>query len=151
MLKSRRIFLKIGLFSGLAALLTPWRARAVGNAAKFNAGSYSATLSTLFGERTITPSELIDLQIPAIAENGAVVPITISSELENIERLWILVEKNPTPLAAELVLSGPALPYLTTRIKMAESCAVLVIADSGGQLLATQRWVQVMLGGCGTG
>ena len=88
---------------------------------------------------------------PEIAENGAVVPITISSELEQIKRIYIWVEKNPTPLAAEFELDESVAVYITARIKMAESCPVIIIAEQDDRLLRRQQWVKVMQGGCGTG
>ncbi|QWF69904.1 thiosulfate oxidation carrier protein SoxY [Methylomonas paludis] len=150
MLINRRFFLKFSFYTGLAgALFRPWQiARSAG---AFSTGSYQATLYSLFGEQTVAVSDLVKLQLPAIAEDGAVVPITISSDLDNIEHIWILVEKNPTPLAAELVLTSPALAFMTTRIKMAESCAVVVVVKTPALLLMNQQWVKVMQGGCGTG
>jgi sulfur-oxidizing protein SoxY len=108
-------------------------------------------MARLFANQRIIDSDLINLSLPKIAEDGAVVPITISSELEAIDRIYILVEKNPTPLAAEFDLSATAMVYITARIKMAESCNVIVIARQGEHLLKVQQWVNVVQGGCGTG
>ncbi|AEG00695.1 thiosulfate oxidation carrier protein SoxY [Methylomonas methanica] len=117
----------------------------------FSKGDFADSFQQLFGDRTIDYSEAIRLVLPEIAENGAVVPITISSDLADIQRLYIWVEKNPTPLAAEVTFDASLAVYLTARIKMAESCHVVVIAQQGEQLLRNQRWVKVMQGGCGTG
>lgn len=112
---------------------------------------FPANVEQLFGSRTITESDDIHLNLPETAEDGAVVPITISSELEGITRIYIWVEKNPTPLAAEFELDQSVIPFITARIKMAESCNVTVVAQQDGQLLRRQQWVNVMQGGCGTG
>jgi sulfur-oxidizing protein SoxY len=117
----------------------------------FSKGDFTTHFQQLFGTRTIIDSEAIQLMLPEIAENGAVVPITISSDLADIQRLYIWVEKNPTPLAAEIAFDASLAVYLTARIKMAESCHVIVIAQQGERLLRNQRWVKVMQGGCGTG
>lgn len=150
----RRIFLKTSAKWAVAAMASFFVARA-GRAAwiaeQFAYGQFNDTLIRLFNNQTISDSDRISLSLPEVAENGEVVPITISSELENIDRVYVLVEKNPTPLAAELELSGAAMVYLTARIKMAESCNVWVIARHGEQLLKARQWVNVVHGGCGTG
>lgn len=147
---SRRLFLTrcvaLGVFFGTK----------IGYAASrppehFAGEPFSDSVTRLFGNQPLIDSNRISLSLPQVAENGAVVPITIDSDLDNIERIYILVEKNPTPLAAEFELSPDALPYITARIKMAESCNVVVVAKRGEQLLRAQQPVMVMLGGCGTG
>lgn len=117
----------------------------------FSKADFADSFRQVFGDRTITDSQAIRLVLPEIAENGAVVPVTISSDLADIQRLYIWVEKNPTPLAAEIALDASLAVYLTARIKMAESCNVVVIAQQGEHLLRNRQWVKVMQGGCGTG
>ena len=152
-LAKRRAFLKTGFYAGISALCggLSKMSSAAWSANHFSPSPYSEILSRLFNDKTITASDLLTIKLPETAENGAVVPITISSDLDNIQRLYILVEKNPTPLAAEFTLSGELAVYLTARIKMAESCHVVVIAEQGELLLRNQQWVNVVLGGCGTG
>jgi sulfur-oxidizing protein SoxY len=117
----------------------------------FSKSDFASKLQQVFGGRAVIDSTDIQLTLPEAAENGAVVPITISSDLADIQRLYIWVEKNPTPLAAEIGFDPALAVYLTARIKMAESCNVVVIAQQGERLLRNQRWVKVMQGGCGTG
>ena len=150
----RRNFIKQSA-AWLLLLLGPFartkNSLAASAAERFKTETFAAALTRLFNDRPIAESELIKLNLPEIAENGAVVPVTIGSELENISRIYLLVEKNPTPLAAEFTLTPMAAAKITARIKMAESCQVIVIAEHNGQLLKTQRWVNVTQGGCGTG
>lgn len=134
---------------GLPALLRS--ASAAWPAERFANSEFNARFQNEFGDNRIIDSDLILLNLPSIAENGAVVPIHISSDLDHIDKLQIWVEKNPTPLAAEFELSPTALVYLNARIKMAESCHVVVMARQGSQWLRVRQWVQVMVGGCGTG
>ena len=150
----RRVFIKQGIFLVTSALITyfaPKSAYAVAQTVQFKDERFSDTLNRLFTNRTIIDSDQIKLSLPETAENGAVVPIFISSELENISRLYLLVEKNPVPLAAEFELSGRLSLEMSARIKMAESCNVVIVAEQGSQLLKNQRWVNVVIGGCGTG
>ncbi|CAG1022391.1 sulfur-oxidizing protein SoxY [Methylococcales bacterium] len=135
----------------ISPFLQPRLAHAAWPSEHFAGGDFASRFEQLFGGQTIIDSPEINITLPDIAENGAVVPITIDSELERIERLYIWVEKNPTPLAAEFELSPEIAVFLTARIKMAESCNVVVIARQGQRLLRNQQWVKVMQGGCGTG
>lgn len=117
----------------------------------FAAGDFSTRFRQVFADSPVVDSQDILINLPDIAENGAVVPITISSELPGIKRVFIWAEKNPTPLVGEFELDESMLVFLTARIKMAESCPVIVIAQQGESLLRNQKWVKVMQGGCGTG
>jgi sulfur-oxidizing protein SoxY len=152
--KQRRLFIKHSLTCAAAypcALFNSKSLYAAWSALDFRTDPYADILKRLFNARSIIDSELLKISLPQTAENGAVVPITVSSDLDNIQRLYILVEKNPTPLAAAFTLSSELAVYLTARIKMAESCHVVVIAEQEGELLRNRQWVNVVLGGCGGG
>lgn len=145
---SRRRFLK------WLAALSFFRSRvvdAVWPRSLFASDDFQTIFQQLFAGQTLTDSDSISLQLPENAEDGASVPMLISSELDNIDRLYVLVEKNPTPLILQAELQTNALLYLTSRIKMAESCQVWVIIRQDGQYWQTRQWVNVMKGGCGTG
>lgn len=151
-LRHRRRFLKHCLRALALAPLWPWANSVAATAANaFAAAPFDETLRLLFGTQALVDSDNLRITLPAIAENGALVPIEISSSLAGIQRLLIVVEKNPTPLAAVLHCSPLLIPHLHARIKMAESCQVIVVADCGETYYKTQQWVTVMQGGCGTG
>lgn len=114
----------------------------------FDATKGSQAIADLFGE-TPTASDRVQLKIPDIAENGAVVPVTISTDLENVESISIVVEKNPTPLAASFELGPRSLPTVSVRIKMGESSPVTAIVKADGKLYSTSKDVKVTIGGCG--
>lgn len=150
----RRQFLRVAYRAAAAIsshLLTAKAALAAWPASLFAAGDFTSQFQRAYGEQAIRDSDAIRISLPEIAENGAVVPITVSSDLSDIQRLYLWVEKNPTPLAAEIELDASLAVYLTARIKMAESSHVTVIARQGENLLRNRRWVKVMQGGCGTG
>jgi sulfur-oxidizing protein SoxY len=107
--------------------------------------------NSLIGNHPLVDNPDIHLILPSVAENGAVVPLTITSDLEGIDKVMIWVEKNPNPLVARFELSTSVALYITARIKMAESCPVTVVAHQGERWLRCQQWVQVMQGGCGSG
>jgi sulfur-oxidizing protein SoxY len=117
----------------------------------FGSGDFRSKFALVSANHPIIDSQDISLTLPQIAEDGAVVPIIISSELDNIDTIYVWIEKNPTPLAASFQLSPSITTHITARIKMAESCNVIVLARQGEHWLRCQQWVQVMRGGCGTG
>lgn len=117
----------------------------------FAAQPFEAALSAIIQGEALTPSPLLELQLPETAEDGASVPLLFSSTLSNLTSIYILVEKNPTPLIMQWPLPNDVLPYLGCRIKMAESCQVWVVARQEDKYLYNRRWVNVMKGGCGTG
>ena len=136
---------------GFSALFASRAGRANWTLGHFSPSLFEDSFRAFYSNQAIIESADIQLKLPESAENGAVVPITISSDLEQISQIAIWVEKNPTPLAATVQFSSNASIYLTARIKMAESGNVIVIAKQGERLLKTQQWVNVMQGGCGTG
>ncbi|MDD5036876.1 MAG: thiosulfate oxidation carrier protein SoxY [Methylococcaceae bacterium] len=94
-------------------------------------------------------SEKIKLEAPDIAEDGALVPITVESNLADVEAIWIFVEKNPNPLAARFELESLMDPYVSLRIKMNESAEVIAVIQSAGEYYSTRKKVRVVIGGCG--
>lgn len=94
-------------------------------------------------------SDKINLKIPAIAENGAVVPLTVSSELENVQQVIIMVEKNPVPIVAVFELSPDVETFVSARVKMAETSKVVAILKAEGLFYKAEQLVKVTIGGCG--
>lgn len=151
-MQRRRLF-KLMLGLGMAIGLTKVSRQSIASERndRFVTGDFQYHFDNVMSHQTLIDSPDIQLGLPSIAENGAVVPLTISSELEGIDQLMVWVEKNPTPLAASFEISPNVALYITARIKMAQSCPVIVVARQGDRWLRCQQWVQVMQGGCGTG
>ena len=95
------------------------------------------------------PSKDIEIIAPDRAENGAVVQIEITSNIKNTESIAVLVEHNPMPLIGTFSFSNGALPFVITRIKMAEDSDVKVIVKAGGQYFTASKKVVVLENGCG--
>jgi len=152
---TRRTFIKqtltfgAGALASGAGLLVPIEARARWTADDFRPGPFQASLTRLFGLGKITETDRIGLKLPQIAENGAVVPITVSTTLDRVTALSILVEKNPVPLAARFELSPELEAFVSARFKMAETSDVWVVAETGRGLYAARQLVKVTIGGCG--
>ena len=150
----RRTFLKSTVASGIlgvaasAGLLTPQTVLAVWPKSAFDAKSIDDSLNTLYGTTNHTPSGDIKIKAPDIAENGAVVPITVSTNMP-AESIAILVEKNPSPLACSYELGASTTGFVSTRVKMGKTSDIIVIIKSGGKLHSTKRMVKVTIGGCG--
>ena len=118
-------------------------------ASDFSHQAIDTTLTELFPEKTIQTSDKIHLKLPRTAENGSVVPITITSSIENIDTVYILSEKNPVPLIAKFTLTPDLETFIGARFKMKETCDVIVIVKAEDQYFQTRQKVKVTLGGCG--
>jgi sulfur-oxidizing protein SoxY len=106
-------------------------------------------LKALFGGRAAEASDKIKLDAPEIAENGAVVPIAVSSTLPNVTSISILVMENPYALAASYKMGPATAPAVGNRLKMAQTSKVVAVVESDGKLYSATREVKVTVGGCG--
>ena len=102
----------------------------------------------LYG-RTAEPSDKIKLDAPEIAENGAVVPISVSTSLADVTTIALVVPENPNVLAAYYKIPQGTMPNVANRLKMAKTSNVIVIVESGGKLFSATKEVKVTVGGCG--
>ncbi len=134
----------LGLMPGLAqAQAAPY------NTAAF-AAKTMAELTKALGVAAPAESKDISVTGPDIAENGAVVPLGAASTLPGVRRLLLLVEKNPSMLAAMFDINDAIDANVSTRVKMGQSSNVYAVAIMGdGKVLFAQKEVKVTLGGCG--
>ncbi|MFZ0809195.1 thiosulfate oxidation carrier protein SoxY [Bradyrhizobium sp.] len=102
----------------------------------------------LYG-RTAEPSDKIKLDAPEIAENGAVVPISVSTSLADVTSIAFVVPENPNVLAAYYKIPQGTMPNVANRLKMAKTSNVTVIVEAGGKLFSATKEVKVTVGGCG--
>jgi len=91
----------------------------------------------------------IKIKAPDIAENGAVVPITVSTGMAGVESISVLASGNGTPLVASFTLGSGAEAYASTRIKMAKTSDVVALVKANGKLFSNKKQVKVTIGGCG--
>jgi sulfur-oxidizing protein SoxY len=145
----KRLLLKGGVaLAALAALPRTLLAAAWPEKA-FAATEADAAMSTLFGTNQAAASDQITLKVPEIAENGAVVPVTISTTLADVESISIVVKNNPRPLVASFEIPAGTLPNVSSRIKMGETSDVTAVVKTADGLYSTSRQVKVTIGGCG--
>lgn len=148
--RSRRELLKHASALGVlvtCGLLTTRQAWALVDTSAFELKTVEEALKALGG--TPVDSKDITINSPDIAENGAVVPVAITSTLPRTQEIYIVVEMNPFPLTAAFVIHEGTEPFVSTRVKMAQSTHVLAIVKADGKLYSTRRETKVTLGGCG--
>lgn len=152
---NRRILLKGTLAAGAtgmaisAGLLTPKAVMAAWPKAAFEAKDVDGALNAALGSASTSDSSKIKLKAPDIAENGAVVPITVTSSISGTESISILVAKNASPMTATFNLGANTEGYVSTRIKMGKTSDVIAVVKAGGKLFSTKKQVKVTIGGCG--
>lgn len=151
--QQRRDMLRISSVLGLAVaagLISPAEALAADtwNSAAFDTRNLNDTVKALGGS-TATVSKDLVISAPDIAENGAVVPVSVSSTLPNVQQIAILVEKNPNALSANFTIPAGTEAYVSTRVKMAQTSNVHALAKVDGKWLVASKEIKVTLGGCG--
>lgn len=146
----RRLLKTAGSFGALAlaGLLTPLKAFAAWNKAAFEAKAPPAALQQLGAGTPIESADIL-IKAPEIAENGAVVPIEISSRIPGTRAISLLVDKNPSPLVSTFRFADGAEGFVSTRLKMAETSAVRALVEADGKFYTAAKEVKVTLGGCG--
>ena len=151
MKKKRRIFLK-GIIAFCAAgttILTSARAFAAWPKTAFEAKDETEVLKSLYGELEVVSSNDIKLSVAKVAENGSSVPITIDTDIQDVESISIVVPSNPLPLAGHFEHSKDTVGYVSARVKMAKSGDVVAVVKSKDKLYTAKKSVKVTLGGCG--
>jgi len=134
-------------FLGLL-LAKPLSVLAAWNEQAFGAKTAADALKNI-GAASPAPSKDIVIEAPQIAENGAVVPIEISSNIPGTTSIAVVIEKNPFPLAGKFDFKEGALPFVKLNVKMGETSDVRVVAVAGGKHFTATREIKVTIGGCG--
>ncbi|HEY5719912.1 MAG TPA: thiosulfate oxidation carrier protein SoxY [Gammaproteobacteria bacterium] len=149
--QKRRLLLQgtvgLGVLAG-AGLLLPREVMAAWSKEAFAAKSVDDGLKAL-GMGAASASDQVTITAPDIAENGAVVPVTIESSLANVESISLFVPNNPSALSAHFVMGAGATGYASTRVKMGKTSDVVAVVKAGGQIVSAKKEVKVTIGGCG--
>ena len=147
----RRSFLAVTGAGALAAaglLKSPAALAATWNKQGFEAKAYTDAVKGL-GAGNLIESKDIAITAPDIAENGAVVPVAVTSKIPNTQSISIVAEKNPFPLAATFNVANGAEPYASVRLKMGQTSHVRAIVKADGKFYTSAKEVKVTVGGCG--
>ena len=138
--------LTMGLVSGLVkssnAIAAQW------NSAGFESRAMADALKTLGAGNPVQSGDIV-ITAPDIAENGAVVPVAVTSKIPNTQQISIIAEKNPRPLMATFDVSNGGEGYISTRIKMGETSNVWAVVKADGKFFAAKKEVKITVGGCG--
>src|SRR6478735_7524253 len=114
----------------------------------FKQKSDADAIKTLYG-KTAEASDKVKLDAPEIAENGAVVPIAVTTTLADVSSISFFVSENPNALAASYKIPTGTMPTVANRLKMAKTSNVIAVVEAGGKLYSATREVKVTVGGCG--
>ena len=151
----RRVFLRGTLAAGTvgvalgAGLLTPRSILAAWPKSAFDAENVNGALEGIVGTTQHEASGDIKIKAPDIAENGAVVPITVSSSIEGITSMSILADQNARPLTSSYNLPAGTAAFVSTRVKMGKTAHVIAVVKAGDKVYSTKKQVKVTIGGCG--
>lgn len=152
---SRRKALKAGGGAGVLALLfaagivRPGEVLAQGGSLDAFSMKTVPDAMRALGAQNPAVSDAIQIKAPEIAENGAVVPVTIESKLPGTESITLLIEKNPQPLAASFNIPAGTEPNVSTRVKIGQSSDVYALVKAEGKFYMTKKEIKITLGGCG--
>jgi len=151
----RRSFLKLTAGAGAltaataAGLVTSGQAwAATWNKTAFESKAMADAVKNL-GASNLIDSKDIVITAPDIAENGAVVPVAVTSKIPNTQSIAILAEKNPFPLAASFDVSSGGEGYVSTRIKMGQTSNVRAVIKADGKFYTAVKEIKITVGGCG--
>jgi sulfur-oxidizing protein SoxY len=144
----RKVIQSTGALASLVSLgiVTAEQAHAAGREG-FEAKTLADALKALGG--TPAANDQVTIVSPDIAENGAVVPVGAVSKLPNTTEIYLLVEKNPNPLAAGFVIPAGTEADVQCRLKMGQSTNVIAVVKAAGKLFSATKETKVTLGGCG--
>ena len=151
----RRKFLGLGLGLSVAAVITPatlsatdFRDKKPGAWAGSNSHTINNAMTELYGTSSTEESSKVKLKAPDIAENGSVVPITISSKLSG-KTVSVFQDANPESLVAVFTVPHNGIVDYSLRIKMAKTGKVVAVVEVDGRLYSASKNVKVTAGGCG--
>jgi sulfur-oxidizing protein SoxY len=153
--QTRRTFLQTGMtacavaIAASAGLLTPRSVLAAWPKNAFEAKSVTDAIKALTGSDKATDSKDVSIEAPDIAENGAVVSVTVKSKLAKTEQISVLVPENANPLCASYLMTADTDSFVSSRIKMRKTSDIVALVKADGKLLSAKKPVKVTLGGCG--
>ena len=141
--------LGLAMSAGLIRPGSAWAQQAGWNKQAFETHSLNDAVKAMGGAQPVESKDIV-ITSPDIAENGAVVPFTITSKIPGTQNIALLVEKNPNILAANFAIPEGTDPWVNTRVKMAQTSNVIALAKGGdGKYYYASKEVKVTLGGCG--
>jgi sulfur-oxidizing protein SoxY len=133
----------IGLMKSVIAMATEWPK------ALFDLDNEADVVKSLFGDAAVSESADVAIKAPLQAENGAVVPIKVTTTVPDAESISIVVEKNPAPFVTSVNLQPGSGGLYSARIKMGETSKVTAYVKAGDKIHSASQEIKVTVGGCG--
>ena len=148
---TRRSMMKAGGALGIAALFGATLLKPVHAARNDNAFQAKSTVDAMrsLGMGNAEETRDIVIRAPDIAENGAVVPIDVTSNIPGTTRIAVFIEKNPFPYTGSFDFLAGSVPFVHLRAKMGETSPVRVVVEANGKFYTAAKEVKVTIGGCG--
>lgn len=132
------------LAGSLNKLFAEWREEL------FSHKDLSSVMSLLTNETNPSESDKINIKAPEIAENGAVVPITVNTTIDNVKNIAIIVDNNPSPLTSSYKINPALEAYVSTRVKMAKTSNIIaLVSTTNNEFFTASKGIKVTIGGCG--
>jgi sulfur-oxidizing protein SoxY len=133
----------------LTGLLKPITVLAKWNQAAFSADNFEDAINAYFPGQEIHATDKIIIGVHPVVENGAVVPVKVTTDLPLVSSITLFVDKNPNPLIANFDLSPACLGFISTRIKVQQPSNIIAVVKSNGEVFSNRTFVEVHEGGCG--
>lgn len=146
---SRRTFVRASLVGTALGAVYSQTSNAALPGAVLNASTPIEAIRAALGDGKTAPDERITVGVPDRAENGDVVPLSVTADFNDVQRITLVAEKNPVPIIASFRLAPEVEGFVATRVKLAETGNVTAFVESGGKLYSGTKVVQVVIGGCG--
>ena len=114
-------------------------------------------MKRVFGGKTLKDgSGIVKLDIPLIAENGSVVPVSVEVQspmtpTDHVRHIYVVADKNRIPVVTRVTFTPEAgQAFMAANIRLGETGDVRAIVErSDGTWLQVKREVKVTVGGCG--
>ena len=145
--QTRRKFLVATAAAGVASLL-PTGALANWPKDIFTVPEFRKVLDSLLGKQKLIEDGVV-LKVPEIAENGTQVRVAVQTDLQNVESISLLVEKNPIPLTSQFVMTEHSKPDIAVNLKVRETSRIIAVVKADGKFYSATDEVRVIAGGCG--
>ena len=136
--------LTLSVFNGFNSVIADWQKQL------FSQASADELIKVLTNNAELIVSDAIHIKAPEIAENGAVVPITVDASIANVNKISILVDNNPSPLTSSYDINTQLEAYMSTRVKMAKSSNIIaIVSTTDNKYFTATKSIKVTIGGCG--
>lgn len=143
----RRYFLQTSAAAGAVGLFVPPTLFANWPQDDFAITEFEQAVQKITGGREVVEGS-VDLQAPAIAENGAQVRVEVMTDLKDVQAINLLVEKNPVSLTSRFLIGPHNVPYAATNLKVRETSRILALVETSDKFYSASREVRVTAGGC---